>query len=42
MLLVHESHGYTTFDRVMPTARVLPTGDVLRGRTSIGLYFSVD
>jgi thiol-disulfide isomerase/thioredoxin len=42
MLLVHDSHGYTTFDHVMPTARVLPTGDVLKGRTSIGLYFSAD
>jgi thiol-disulfide isomerase/thioredoxin len=42
MLLVHDSHGDTTCDRVMPTARVLPTNDVLKGRTSIGLYFSAD
>jgi len=42
MLLVHDSPGYTTFDRVMPTARVLPTDDILKGWTSIGLYFSVD
>jgi hypothetical protein len=42
MLLVHDSHSYTTFDRVMPTAQVLPTGNILRGRTSIGLYFSAD
>jgi hypothetical protein len=39
MLLVHDSHGYTTFDRVIPTAQVLPTGDILKGWTSIGLYF---
>ncbi len=42
MLLVHASHDYTTFDHAMPTARVLPTGDVLKGRTSISLYFSAD
>jgi hypothetical protein len=42
MFLVHDSHGYTTFDRVMPRARVLPTGDILKGRTSFDLYFSAD
>jgi thiol-disulfide isomerase/thioredoxin len=42
MLLVHDSHGDTIWDWVMPMARVLPTGDVLKGRTSIGLYFSAD
>jgi hypothetical protein len=42
MLLVHDSHGFTTFDHVMLMACVLPTGDVLKGRTSIGLYFSAD
>jgi thiol-disulfide isomerase/thioredoxin len=42
MLLLHDSHEYTTFDRVMPTAQVLPTGDVLKGQTSIDLYFSAD
>ncbi len=42
MLLVHDSHIYPTFDCVMPTARVLPTGDILKGWTSINLYFIAD
>jgi hypothetical protein len=42
MLEIHDGHSYATFDRFMLTFRMLPTGDVLRGITSIGLYFSVD
>ena len=42
VLSVHDGHGYTTWDRFMPTFHVLPTGDTLRGRTSVGVYFCVD
>jgi hypothetical protein len=42
MLGIHDGHGYSTFDRFMPTFRVLTTRDVLRGLTSSGLYFDVD
>jgi hypothetical protein len=42
MLLVHDGHGYSTFDRFMPTCHVLPTANVLQGRTSVGLFFSAD
>jgi hypothetical protein len=42
ILLVHDSHGYTIFDRGMPTAHVLLTSDVLKGRTSIGFFFNAD
>ncbi len=42
MLSVHNGHGHTYFDRFMPTCRVLPTCEVLRGQTSVGLYFSAD
>ena len=30
------------WDRFVPTSRVLPTGDILRGRTSVGVYFCAD
>jgi thiol-disulfide isomerase/thioredoxin len=42
VLSVHDGHGHTNFDRFMPTCRVLPTCEVLRGQTSVGLYFSAD
>ena len=50
-LLVHDAHGYSTWDRVVPTGLVLfhllsqsslLTDSVLKGRTVIGLYFSAD
>jgi thiol-disulfide isomerase/thioredoxin len=49
--VVHDAHGYSTWDRVAPTGSVLfsppsqsslLTGSVLKGRTVIGLYFSAD
>ncbi len=42
MLSVHDGHGHTNFDRFMPTCRILPTCEVLRGQTSVGLYFSAN
>ncbi len=42
MLSVHNGHGHTNFDRFMPTCRVLLTCEVLRGQTSVGLYFSAN
>jgi nucleoredoxin len=42
VLLVHDCHGYTNFNRFMPTCRLLPTYEVLRGQTSVGLYFSAN
>jgi thiol-disulfide isomerase/thioredoxin len=36
VLKIHDGHGYSTF------YRGLPTRDILKGRTSIGLYFSAD
>ncbi len=42
VLSVHNGHGYTNVDRFMPTCRVLPTYKVLRGQTSVGLYFGAD
>jgi thiol-disulfide isomerase/thioredoxin len=36
VLEIHDGHGYSTF------YRGLPTGDVLKGCTSIGVYFSAD
>jgi nucleoredoxin len=50
-LAVHNAHGYSTWDRVVPTGSVLfrppsqsslLTDSVLKGRTVIGLYFSAD
>ncbi len=40
--MVHNGHRYTNFNWFMPTCRVLPTYKVLRGQTSVGLYFSAD
>lgn len=42
VLSVHDSHGYSNFDRFVPTYRVLPTATVLHGRPSVGLFFSAD
>ena len=42
VLSVHDGHGYSTWDRFVHTGRALPTGDILRGRTSIGVYFCAD
>ena len=42
VLSVHDSHGYSNFDRVLPTCRVLPTANVLHGQTPVGLLFSAD
>ncbi len=36
VLEIHDGHGYSTF------YRGLPTRDVLKGRMSIGVYFSAD
>jgi hypothetical protein len=36
VLKIHDGHGYSTF------YRGLPTGDVLKGHTLIGVYFSAD
>jgi len=42
VLSVHDRHRYTSLDRFMPTGKVIPTGTVLAGRTSIGVYFCAD
>ena len=42
VLSVHDGHGYSTWDRLVHTGQALPTGDILRGRTSIGVYFCAD
>jgi hypothetical protein len=39
VLSIYFGHGYSTWDRLVPTVRVLPTNDILRGRTSIRVYF---
>jgi nucleoredoxin len=42
VLSVHDGHGFTTWDKLMPTFHVLPTGDTMRGHTSVGVYFCAD
>ena len=49
--MMHDAHGYSTWDRVVQTGSILfrppsvsslLTSSVLKGRTVIGLYFSAD
>ena len=42
VLSVHDGHGYSNFDRFMPTAKVIPSGRALAGSTSVGVYFCAD